>query len=442
MKDAQDTIVAPATPPGRGAVQIIRLSGPQAFSLATALLARDKLPPPGRNGLRQLVDPRNGQMLDDALILVAAAPASLTGEDVVELQLHGSPLLRQEILEILTGLGARPAEAGEFTLRAFLNGKQDLTQAEAVHDLIEARSPQALRLAALQLQGGLTKTIEALGHTVLQLATRLEAELDFPDDVETLPQLELQAALDSAIGGLARQSNTLTQGQLWREGFRVVLMGPPNAGKSSLFNALLGQDRAIVTQEAGTTRDYLEGWLPDATHPICLVDTAGLRRADSLAEEAGIQRSRQQLESAALVLSLVDLTAPEVHPLPDFSGPVWTLGTKADLVPHGPAWPEWQLSSQRSTDVSSLRQRLAGAAAEAFQEAPPLGALTNLRQQDAVRRAHDILVHVRDHSTTLPRDIIASQVRLALANLSEITGHRGLSEEILNGIFNQFCIGK
>ncbi len=216
MSTTTDTIVAPATPPGKGALHVLRLSGPEATTLLQSMLADQPVPEPGRHGLRTLVDPESGLPLDQALILTFKAPRSLTGEDVIEIHLHGSPMLRQELLTLLTRAGARLADPGEFTLRAFLNGKQDLTRAEAVHDLIEARSSQALRLAAQQLHGGLARAIETLREALLATATRLEAELDFPDDVDSLPQAELISALDLHVAELSHQGDSLGQGQLWR----------------------------------------------------------------------------------------------------------------------------------------------------------------------------------------------------------------------------------
>ncbi len=448
MKCTNDTIVAPATPAGRGAIHVIRLSGPEATTALRPFLANGDLPLPGRHGLRTLVDPATRLPLDQALVLSFKAPHSLTGEDVVELHLHGSPMLLQELLALLTGAGLRLASPGEFTLRAFLNGKQDLTRAEAVHDLIEARSPQALRLAAQQLHGGLAETISTLREALLNTATQLEAELDFPDDVDQLPQEDLARTLDLHVTELARQSASFNSGQLWREGFRVVLVGAPNAGKSALFNALLGTDRSIVTTEAGTTRDYLEEMLPDSPSPVVLVDTAGLRAADSAAEQAGVLRSLKQVEGASLLLVLEDSScAPgpgEISFLETLPPrPRWHIATKADL-PLQRACPAESLAVSTITraGLDLLRQGLITRAAEALGESPPSGALTNLRQLGAIHQAQLIMSRIQLEMATLPRDILATQLRAALAHLGEVSGQRAMSEEILDRIFGQFCIGK
>jgi tRNA modification GTPase len=448
MRATTDTIVAPATPAGKGALHVLRLSGPQATTLLQTFLADQNIPAPGRHGLRTLVDPATALPLDQALILSFQAPRSLTGEDVVELHLHGSPMLRQELLTLLIKAGARLAEPGEFTLRSFLNGKQDLTRAEAVHDLIEARSSQALRLAAQQLHGGLARAITTLREALLATVARLEAELDFPDDVESLPQEELTRALDHHVEELSRQGASLGTGQLWREGYRVVLVGPPNAGKSALFNALLGADRAIVTDEAGTTRDYLEEPLPNCSFPVFLVDTAGLRSADSLSEQAGIERSRKQVEVASLLLLLEDSSvAPDsanedpLASLPE--RPHWRVATKCDLPQLRPGDDQQlSLSALTGQGLLELRQGLEERAAAALGDTPPTGALTNLRQQDAVLQALKIMRQVQQDVETLPRDILATQVRAALLHLADISGQQAVSEEILDRIFSQFCIGK
>lgn len=448
MKSANDTIVAPATPAGQGAIHVIRISGPDAAATLAPFLGDGKLPGPGRHGLRTLVDPATGQCLDQALVLNFKAPNSLTGEDVVELHIHGSPMLRQELLALLTGAGLRFASPGEFTLRAFLNGKQDLTRAEAVHDLIEARSSQALRLAAQQLHGGLAEAIGTLREALLETATHLEAELDFPEDVQPLPQEKLSVALDRHVEELARQGGSFGAGQLWREGYRVVLVGAPNAGKSALFNALLGTQRAIVTTEAGTTRDYLEEMLPDSAYPVVLVDTAGLREADSMAERAGVGRSLQQVERASLLLVLEDSSIAAEPDGQDYvtglpPRPRWAIQTKADL----PRRREHRagalaVSTVTGEGLDQLREGLLERSAAALGEEPPSGALTNLRQRDAVRQALQIMRQVQREVVTLPRDILASQIRAALSHLGQVSGQRAMSEEILDRIFGQFCIGK
>jgi tRNA modification GTPase len=434
---------------------VVRLSGPDARTCAAALCAPATVPDHASAAVRTLRHPERGTLLDQALVLAFRAPHSYTGEEVVELHLHGNPLLVEEVIGALTEQGARLAQPGEFTLRAFLNGRQDLTQAEAVHDLVEARSRHALRLAARQLAGGLGEEVARLDARLYDLAVQLEAELDFPDDVPEMPGGTLEAELDGVATALSALLESYETGRHWKEGYRVVLVGAPNVGKSSLFNALLRRDRAIVSEEAGTTRDYLEEFLPGSAQPVLLVDTAGVRETGSVAERAGVERSRRQLARADRVLWLLDGTRPlspeDLEVIRDVEpARIRPVATKADLsgaeppagLPGTVQGPPRVVSSVTGAGLGPLRNELMADAVRCLGEDPPAAALTNARQRDAVQRAGRRVEEVRQALATLPRDILASQVRAALDALRGVTGHRAMTEAILEDIFSRFCIGK
>jgi len=491
-----DTIVAAATPPGRGAVGIVRLSGERAFDLARRLIQPARLPSPGRLARRVVRDPATGQALDEALVVRFVRPKSYTGEDLVELHLHGNPLLLATVQRLLCDLGARTARPGELTLRAFLNGRKDLAQAEAVADLIDARSTAALGAAANGLLGDVGRTIGALADRLLDLLARLEAEIDFPEDVPEMPAEDLDSALAGLAEELASLSASYDRARLLKNGFRVVLAGPPNVGKSSLFNALLGRERAIVSQEPGTTRDYLEEFLPshapaDPTQvwcpstslgagppasphgpldpqrnelrgdvpqpdvPVVLVDTAGLRETDGHAEGKGIERTLGQIRDADLVLLL-----HEPGDLPDGIGelpaagtgpvaraPVWHVMTKADLAGGSADGPRersgaYAVSTVTGTGVGELAEVLRTEAAGSLRYGPTTVLLASERQREAAAGAARTLEECRKGLPALPRDIAASLIRQALQHVHEVTGRGPVQEGVLDHIFSRFCIGK
>lgn len=310
LRGTNDTIVAAVTPPGKGGIAVIRISGERSKELAAAFV-EGPLPKPGRLERRILVTPDRREPLDEAMVVFFPAPHTYTGEHVVELHLHGSPVLVSFVLSTLVSLGARHARPGEFTLRAFLNGKKDLTRAEAVHDLVCARSVPGLKDAAKRLAGAALKEIEGLADALLEVISHLEAEIDFPDDVDELPLDQLNTRLKEILVRMNRLVESYQVSRVLKEGFRVVLAGAPNAGKSSLFNALLGRTRAVVSQEPGTTRDFLEEFLPDSKVPVLLTDTAGFRESASPAERAGVEFTRQLICDAHLVLHVRDCTAAE-----------------------------------------------------------------------------------------------------------------------------------
>lgn len=443
-----DTIAAPATPAGHGAIAVVRLSGPQARRIAAGLLGGRTLPTAGRLAPRVLLAPDSGRPLDEALVVHGKGPNTYTGEDLVEFHVHGSPVVVEMLLRSLVFLGARLAKPGEFTLRAFLNDKKDLTQAEAVHDLISAASPAGATEAAAQVLGGVSRAVESLAARLLSVAAALEAELDFPDDVEPMPAGEISGELDDLRKELEILERSYESGRLRREGFRVVIAGPPNVGKSSLFNALLGHRRAIVSDEAGTTRDYLEEFLPAATAPVLLVDTAGLREARSAAERAGVELTGDLTGRADLILQLFE--APGGKTVPEPAGtaagrPTLRIQTKCDLRPFrktpatGTIFP---ISNVSGSGLEELRAEIIRRATSRLGEHDFPVLLTNRRHRDCVSQARMVLDDAVAAMHGLPRDVLASAVRGSLAHLNEITGKGPVTTQVLNEIFARFCIGK
>jgi tRNA modification GTPase len=451
-----DTIAAIATPPGEGGIGIVRVSGEQAFPIAERLFRRR-----GRTPLQShrayfgaIVDPATGETLDRALLLPFRAPHSYTGEDVVEFHCHGSPYLLRRVLELVWREGARPAEPGEFTLRAFLNGKLDLAQAEAVADLIRARSEAQLRSALALHEGRLSHQVHALGDELLRLLATVEAHIDFSEELGELDPHALIPDLQHLLQRLDALLQGARAGRILREGARVAIVGRPNVGKSSLLNALLGEERAITTDIPGTTRDTLEESLIIGGVPLVILDTAGLRESADVVEQIGIERARRAAERADLILFVYDLTAPDwdadralLETLPAHA-PKLLVGNKMDAA--DPA------QVQRACSVfpdSVLISALTGAGLDALQEAiltalevQRIGeetlTLTHQRHIQAVADAKRALEHARDalqHGYS--PDLIAVDLRAAWLALGAITGETA-DETLVQRIFRDFCIGK
>jgi tRNA modification GTPase len=472
--DFTDTIVAPATPRGRSAVALVRMTGPQAFSVAATLVAPRA---PGRPGklVRRVLRDAAGRAMDEAMVVFFAAPLTVTGEDVVELHLHGSPVLVEMVMDACLRQGVRLARPGEFTLRAFVNGRRDLSQAEAVADLVDARTGAGVRLAAARLSDGAGPALAPAAGLLLDLASALEAEIDFPEDVAPMAWEAVCDRLERAEALLLDLVRSHDRAVRLKEGFRVVLAGAPNAGKSSLFNALLGRDRALVTPEAGTTRDFIEELIAGHGVPVLLVDTAGIAASTSAAEQAGIRRAVEQAGAADLVCLVQDGTrapGPEDHAAADAvrGRPVVTVRTRADLLPpvHGtsvvtvrtradllppaerttvedpvesPADGSTCLVSNLTGEgVDVLRQKLLAAAAAAGGADGPV-ALTSLRQKDLCRQALEWVQGLRS-GPDLPRDVLSTGVRQALGKLNEVTGKGPVDKDVLDAIFSTFCLGK
>lgn len=436
------TIAAVATPPGTGAIAVVRMSGPQAHAIAATCCGR-KLQPRRAT----LVRLRNGEgaVVDEAVATYFAAPGSYTGEDVVEISCHGGMLVTRRVLECLLQAGASPAEPGEFSRRAFAHGKLDLTQAEAVMDIISAGSDLALRAAQNQLQGAISSRVQTAADRLISTAAHLGAYIDFPEE-EISPDTteQLAAAMLGVQQDLQQLLDTADEGRLLREGVRTAIIGAPNVGKSSLLNMLLGYERAIVSDVAGTTRDTIEECVSLAGLRLRLTDTAGLHESADAIECAGMERSRRAGAEADLVLEVADLTQPPPAPLPLPPGCTRLLVlNKADLPPH-PAW-EGQAGIRISCHTGAGRAELEQAIAALFlhhdASAADFAAI-NTRHRFALQQALDALAQAR--ASLLAGDspeLTDVDLRAALDALGSIIG-RIDTEDILTRVFATFCLGK
>lgn len=461
-----DTIAAVATPLGSGGVGIVRISGPEALNLGRGLFCSLR---PAFKGIKpyrlhhgRIMD-GTGRVLDEVLLSYMPGPGSYTGEDVVEINCHGGPAVVRAVLEAAVAAGARTADAGEFTRRAFMNGRMDLTQAEAVAEMIASPARAGMQLAAAKLGGLLGERIRSLRDRLERLRAQLCLAVDFPDeDVDCLSLDDFDSEALAVSDALAELLSAYERGRCWREGAMVVLAGRVNAGKSSLLNAMLGRKRAIVTELPGTTRDYLEESLNLDGLPVRLVDTAGLRETGDIVEQEGVRMSRDFARQADVVLLVMDITAPvEAHEREllaqlDRDRVVGVLN-KADAAALSGVLPEKseaetllaesgvrsvRLSAKSGDNIeelfSVLREMVVGDRAE-----PDPGELVpNLRQSQAVRDAVDELRLLRqDIAASLPYDLLGVRLETACMKLSEITGDI-VPDDILNAIFEKFCIGK
>jgi tRNA modification GTPase len=491
----QDTIVAIATPPGRGGIGVVRLSGPGAMPIAQRLITHDGalaprhatlttvrlnqhttgdentsgrdldnlaasswpvasgVPPPLRSFSRELrrslAEAQSANAggrsaayaIDHAVATYFPAPASYTGDDVVELSAHGSPVVLQAVVTTAVACGARLAEPGEFTLRAFLNGRIDLMQAEAVADLIDAATPLQARAAFDQLDGTLTRMIAAIDSTLFDLIARLEASVDFPDEgYHFVEPLELARDIDALIERTAALLSDARRGRLIREGLQVAIVGEPNVGKSSLFNALVGTSRAIVTEFAGTTRDLVTEVVDLGGLRVTLADTAGLRDSEDPAEFQGVERSRQCAAVADLVLVVLDRSRARPQTI-EYKGLI--LANKADLPA---AWDDEAaiaVSATTGAGLDTLRRRIVEALdVDLLRDRP---AITNVRHIGLVEHAHRALARAREaalgEAGSMPEEFVLADLSDARAALEEVSGRRA-PDDLLEHIFARFCIGK
>ena len=444
MQPARDTIAAIATPPGTGGVSIIRISGGEALAIAARVSGIT--PAPRRATLAHIRDAR-GDTLDQALLLYYPAPHSYTGEDTLEIQGHGGIAVTQAVLAAVLDAGARLAEPGEYTRRAYHNGKIDLAQAEAIADLINARSQAAVKAANRSLQGDFSRETDALAAELLALRTYIEAALDFPEEeIDYLQEGDITARLQAWGGRLHALLARSRQGRLMNDGINLVIAGKPNAGKSSLLNALVGEERAIVTAQAGTTRDIVRETVLIHGMPVNILDTAGLREADDLIEQEGIRRTRHALSQADLILLLRDGSA-----LDDTSGdealpasvPLLLAYNKADQTPPAVQAQHtdglW-LSAKTGAGIDALRDEIARRVGrDEREESPYIARERHLRAlQQAEAHYHDALTQLR---STQNGELIAEELRLAHEALGSITGAVS-SDDLLGHIFSSFCIGK
>ena len=467
--DTHDTIVAIATPPGRGGLGIVRLSGPDAVRIVLPLLRLRSPLAPGRARFAELLDPESlgadegPTVLDEAVATYFAAPHSYTGEDVVELSLHGSPVLLHAVIRFALAQGARLAEPGEFTRRAFLSGRLDLTRAEAVRDLIDSTTLHQARVAAAQLGGSISRAIAPAKRALLTLIATLEAGIDFAeDDLDTFPTSEIPDAVEAIAEPLRALLATSAHGRTLRDGLTIALVGQPNAGKSSLFNRLLGRERSIVTGTPGTTRDTVSEPFSVRGIPVQLVDTAGLREMSAVveideAESAGIARTLTTLAEADQILLVVDakrldgagLNAEEAEVLRASVGrPVVMVLNKMDLLDEAQRTrlrrefgDAVQLSSVTGEGVDGLIARLDSTLAATAPSADT-ALITSLRQQTSLEAAVEALSAAGlSAKRGIPHEMILLDLYGALTGLDELTGLTE-HEDILKEIFSTFCIGK
>ncbi|MFP1766592.1 tRNA uridine-5-carboxymethylaminomethyl(34) synthesis GTPase MnmE [Lonsdalea quercina] len=450
-----DTIVAQATPPGRGGVGILRISGSAASAVAQAVLG--KLPRPRYADYLPFMD-ADGSVLDQGIALWFPNPNSFTGEDVLELQGHGGPVILDLLLKrILTLPGVRIARPGEFSERAFLNDKLDLAQAEAIADLIDASSEQAARSAVNSLQGVFSSRIHQLVEALTHLRIYVEAAIDFPDEeIDFLSDGKIEAQLNAVIADLNGVRAEARQGSLLREGMKVVIAGRPNAGKSSLLNALAGREAAIVTDIAGTTRDVLREHIHIDGMPLHIIDTAGLRDANDEVERIGIERAWQEIEQADRVLFMVDGTTTEASEpaalWPEFMArlpktlPITVVRNKADITGETLGIEDVsthsliRLSARTGEGVDLLRNHLKESMG--FTSSTESGFLARRRHLQALESAAEHLEQGREQLVSAyAGELLAEELRLSQQALSEITGEF-TSDDLLGRIFSSFCIGK
>jgi tRNA modification GTPase len=461
MQDvAVDTIVAISTPPGRGGIGIVRLSGPQAAAIAAQLLQLRQPLEHGRTRLADVVDEAvndtglDKSRIDEALVTFFAGPNSYTAEDVTEIAAHGSPVVLELLLRRAMRLGARLAEPGEFTQRAFLSGRLDLTQAEAVRDLIEAQTLTQARQAASQMGGALSRRVTPVKHALVELIALLEAGIDFAeDDVDVAPQAQIARRIADLEPPLAALEASFARGRIVHDGLTLAIVGRPNAGKSSLFNRLVERERAIVTASPGTTRDLVTERISLAGIPLELVDTAGLREGLEEAELLGIARSREALADADLVLVVLDATQPlndEETRLLDAvrARPSIVVSNKSDLVLPDSALCEDALSrpsvvrtsALTGAGIAALRDKILGLATGGAASEP--GMLTSLRHHQTIKSALGALADAAQaNRDAIPHEMILLDLYRSLGALDALTGQT-TSDDILNLIFSTFCIGK
>lgn len=442
MSFSSDTIAAIATPPGEGAIAMVRISGPDAAPILARIFKSSVKTPAMRQATFGKIHDGD-EVLDQVLVTAFQAPASFTGEDMAEITCHGGILLAARILETVLRSGARAANAGEFSQRAFFNGKIDLTRAEAIMDIIRARTAPALRAAALQLEGRLGKEIMALRDTVLEVVAHIEAWIDFPEEgIDPATGLHLLAKIKAVIERMERLISTADEGRVLREGIRVAIVGLPNAGKSSLLNRLLGMDRAIVSEVPGTTRDTIEESACLRGILFRLTDTAGLRETNDPVEQEGVARSGRAMESADLVLHIFDASA--TTPPAPLNDREILVANKCDLLP---------TESLKHTDAIAVSS-LTGEGFDAL-----LDAMTNANGSKhagtgdslaAINARHKALLESAAISlraaaelvqTNAPPELAAVELRSSLDALGRIVGATD-TEDILGEIFSRFCIGK
>ena len=453
-----DTIVAVATPPGRGGIGVVRIAGPEAKAIAAPMLRLSRDLEPGHAVFGELIDPcgtdepcgagapaREKSRIDEVVVTYFAKPHSYTTDDIIEISAHGSPVVLQRIVDLALAARARLAEPGEFTMRAFLNGRIDLAQAEAVRDLIESQTLYQAKIAAQQLGGSLSKTLQPVKTRLIELIAQLEAGIDFAeDDVSILPGERITAMISEIASPLRELASSFDYGRIVHEGFTLAIVGRPNVGKSSLFNRLIERERAIVTAAPGTTRDLVTETVSIGGIPVKLVDTAGIRRALDEAESIGIRKSKEALAEAGLVLVVIDSSQPvsaedrELLAQLDGRNAIAVLN-KSDLGGQECELQGLRTSATTGQGISELRQHLLTKIGGREQES---AMLTNVRQQKLVEDSLAALAAAdKAVKTDTPHEMVLLDLYAALHALDGITGAT-TNDDILTVIFGKFCIGK
>ena len=456
-----DTICAVATAPGVGGIAVVRLCGSDALGIAAKIWkGKDLAEQPTHTAHLGIIADSDGTPLDQAVATVFRAPGSYTGDDTVEFSIHGSTYVQKRLLERLVECGARLAEPGEYTRRAFACGHIDLSQAEAIADLISARSRAAHRVALSQLRGGVSKRLETLRQQLIDLGSLLELELDFSEeDVEFADRSKLIALAQEIHSEVVRLHHTYRQGTAIKDGVPVAIAGPTNAGKSSLLNALLGDDRAIVSDIHGTTRDTIEDTIPVGDYTVRLIDTAGLRHTDDTIEQIGISRTRRAIKTAAIILAVADATDPGrldtdmLCQARENGQHIIVLVNKSDLTDPTAAIAQLRETLPAGTDIiaasvhtgdglSRLHEALKSHLRDIAGDADADILITNARHAEALAAAADTTTAIIAGLTSgLSGDLVALDIRDTIAHLSAITGAI-TSDTLLHTIFSRFCIGK
>ncbi|MCC7375481.1 MAG: tRNA uridine-5-carboxymethylaminomethyl(34) synthesis GTPase MnmE [Verrucomicrobiales bacterium] len=453
-----DTIVALATPLGEAGLAVVRISGSDALKITDTIFkpARSQAPPPSQAPSHTLHYGHvmaEGRRVDEVLVAVMRAPRTFTREDVAEISCHGGVFVARQVLAAALAAGARHAQPGEFTRRAFLNGRLDLTQAEAVADLIHARTERALSAANEQLAGSLSRQVNPLRDQFMAALAHVEAYIDFPDeDISPDTQEQLAGRLTAGIQIMERLLDSALEGRVLRRGIRIAIIGSPNAGKSSLLNQLLARERAIVSPVPGTTRDTIEETANIRGYPVVFVDTAGLREATDHIEQEGIRRTRAAAGDADLLLHVLDQSQPltdlDRSYLEEFNGrPRLLVGNKSDLPPAvDPPASETagliRISCLSSAGLEDLKDAIVREMVSGRIHAGTHEAAINARHEDALRRAQEAAQRALDAlRASLPPELVATDLRLAVHAIGEIVG-KTTTEDLLDSIFSQFCIGK
>jgi tRNA modification GTPase len=447
-----DTIVAIATPSGRGGIGVVRISGPESKQIAGVMLRHKRELEPGRAVFAELIDPETSERIDEVVVTYFARPHSYTNDDVVEISAHGSPVVLRHVVELALDRGGRMAQPGEFTMRAFLNGRIDLTQAEAVRDLIESQTLYQAKVAAQQLEGALSKRLQPIKKKLVELIAIMEAGIDFAeDDVSVLPANDILSRLQEIQAPLEQLRASFAYGKLVHEGLTLAIVGRPNVGKSSLFNRLVERERAIVTATPGTTRDLVTETVALGGIPLKLIDTAGIRHSTDEAESIGIRKSYEALSEADLVLVVVDSSSPltkDDHDLIEASRARRTLviANKSDLAASHAVSTDaievFKTSALTGEGIDQLRDAILNQVSGNSGAEHEAGFLTNVRQQRLVDETLNSLTAAAEATKRkIPHEMIMLDLYGALRPLDAITGET-TTDDILNLIFSSFCIGK